>query len=285
MKIELHAVAKGPQRARALDPVSVSFATGQAVLIEAETEQRPTVLGLVASGRMRPDAGQVLLDGADAGREIRRRVALVDAPEVCDPAPNVTVLGLVEEELMFAGRASNVISARRWLDENGFAGLVRMPISAVAARDRVALLLELTALRRDVEGMVLVSPDRHGGSPLDWWEVVDGFAARGYAMLAITGRAAAMVLRAVSPEAEEEAGPEAEPLDEPTGEEDSAEGRTFEDSGILLSPESPAVADETSDEPLADEASEPEASEPETSEPEASEPEASDDAPEPEEDR
>ncbi len=195
MRIELHDVAKGPARARALEPTSTAFETGTAVLVEAETEQRPTVLGLIASGRMRPDAGAVLVDGLSDARRIRVRTALVDAPDVCDPAPDVTVYGLVEEELMFAGRPANLISARRWLDENGFGALGRMPISAVAPRERISLLLELTALRTRVEAMVLVSPDRHGGDPRDWWRVVEDFAARGYAMLVVAGRASATVLR------------------------------------------------------------------------------------------
>ena len=195
MKIELRNVAKGPARARALEPTSTAFTTGTAVLVEAETEQRPTVLGLIASGRMKPDAGEVLLDGKADARTIRVRTALVDAPDVCDPAPDVTVYGLVEEELMFAGRPSNLIAARRWLDDNGFGGMGRMPISAVAPRERISLLLELTALRRRVTAMVLVSPDRHGGDPREWWRIVQDFAARGYAMLVIAGVASAMVLQ------------------------------------------------------------------------------------------
>lgn len=195
MKIELRDVAKGPSRARALDPTSTAFETGSAVLVEAETEQRPTVLGLIASGRMKPDSGTVLLDGRADTRAIRIRTALVDAPEVCDPAPDVTVYGLVEEELMFAGRAANLLSARRWLDDNGFAGIGRMPIAAVAPRVRISLLLELTALRSRVEAIVLVSPDRHGGDPREWWGIAHDFAARGYAVLVIAGIASAMVLR------------------------------------------------------------------------------------------
>ena len=54
---------------------------------------------------------------------------------------------------------------------------------------RIRLLLELAALRADVEGLVLVAPDRHGGEPLDWWRIAEEFAERGYAVLVIAGHA------------------------------------------------------------------------------------------------
>ncbi len=56
MRIELHEVAKG-RRGRALSPTSVAYESGLVTLACAETEQRPTVFGLIASGRMRPDGG------------------------------------------------------------------------------------------------------------------------------------------------------------------------------------------------------------------------------------
>ena len=257
MKIELRDVAKGPTRARALEPVSVVFETGTAALVEAETEQRPAVLGLIASGRMRPDAGAVLLDGAEDARAVRARTALVDAPEVCDPAPNVAVSGLVEEELMFAGRPANLLSARRWLDENGLGHLARLPISAVAPRERIALLLELTALRRRVEAMVLVSPDRHGGDPRDWWDVVEGFAARGYAMLVVAGRASATVLqnRDASDSAIQSTPSPTPPAEQPAyagGGMSATPDSTVEPDAAADPAEQPADATDESAEPSAD---------------------------------
>src|SRR6478735_9799562 len=114
MKVELQKVAKGA----ALPPTSATFETGRATLARAETEQRPTVLGLIASGRMRPDAGTVTIDGTTDYSAMRLRIALIDAPDVSEPAPNVTVAGIVAEELMFAGRRSNPVAALRWLEES-----------------------------------------------------------------------------------------------------------------------------------------------------------------------
>ena len=118
MRIELSGVAKG-RKGAILSALDLRVRSGHVTLATAETEQRPTVLGLIASGRMKPDAGAVTLDGARDDWGLRRRVALVDAPDVCDPAPDVSVLGVVSEELMFAGRRTDASLALplRPLDE------------------------------------------------------------------------------------------------------------------------------------------------------------------------
>jgi hypothetical protein len=193
MEVVATAVSKG-RRAQALPETSLVYRSGEARLVSAETEQRPTVLGLIASGRMHPDTGAVTIDGrADAGA-LRRRVALIDAPEVSDPAPNVTVFTVVSEELMFAGRPAGPIAATAWLHENGLADRSRVPIADIAPADRLRLLLELTVLRRGVEGIVLVSPDRHGGDPHTWWSLAEEFADRGLAVLVVAGEASGTVL-------------------------------------------------------------------------------------------
>ncbi|MDN8548871.1 hypothetical protein PUW81_007100 [Microbacterium sp. NM3R9] len=193
MRVELTDVAKG-RRDLALPATSLVYRSGRATLAIAETEQRPTVLGLIASGRMRADAGTVRLDGARASRALRRRTALIDAPDVSDPPPNVSTAGMVGEELMFAGRLADPLSARRWLAEHDLRGLARVPIGDVPATDRVRLMLELAVLRPGIEGLVLVSPDRHGGDPRAWWQLAHEFAGRGYAVLVIAGQAAASLL-------------------------------------------------------------------------------------------
>ncbi|WP_431278538.1 hypothetical protein [Leifsonia poae] len=86
MKIVLDRVAKGSRNA-ALPPTSATFQTGEVTLARAETEQRPTVLGLIASGRMRPDAGTVSIDGATDYSAMRKRIALIDAPDVASRPP------------------------------------------------------------------------------------------------------------------------------------------------------------------------------------------------------
>jgi len=194
MKVVLDRVAKGA----ALPPTSASFETGRASLARAETEQRPTVLGLIASGRMRPDAGTVTIDGATDFRTMRRRIALIDAPDVSEPAADVTVAGIVAEELMFAGRASHPVAVNRCLRELDASEWARQSIGTVPPTVRIRLLAELALLRAGVDGLVLVSPDRHGGDPVEWWEFARELAARGIAVLVVAGDASAAAIAAAS---------------------------------------------------------------------------------------
>jgi len=193
MRITLHEVSKG-RGGQALPMTSLEFHTGAVRFAIAETEQRPTVLGLIASGRMRPETGQVTIDGVPKAKEIRRRVALVDAPDVSDPHADITLAGVVGEELMFAGVGATPLHARRWLTQLGFHELASVPIGTIDPAARVRILCELAVLREGVDAVVLVSPDRHGGSPDGWWRIAGEFADRGYAMLVIVGGSAAVAL-------------------------------------------------------------------------------------------
>ncbi|MGW8482538.1 hypothetical protein ACWGJP_05325 [Microbacterium sp. NPDC055903] len=190
MRIALHEVAKGD----ALPATSLEFHTGAVRYAIAETEQRPTVLGLIASGRMRPASGTVTIDGARNAGTLRRRVALVDAPDVSDPHADIALAGVVGEELMFAGRRATPLHARRWLDALGFGEIASTPIGSIDPAARVRILCELAVLREGTDGIVLVAPDRHGGSPDGWWRIAGEFADRGYAMLVIVGGSAAVAL-------------------------------------------------------------------------------------------
>jgi hypothetical protein len=197
MKVVLDRVAKGARNA-VMPPTTASFQTGEVTLARAETEQRPTVLGLIASGRMRPDAGTVTIDGSTDYSAMRKRIALIDAPDVCEPAADVTVAGIVAEELMFAGRASNPIAVNRALNTLGVSEWARYAIGTLPPTVRIGLLAELALLRTGVEGLVITSPDRHGGDPNEWWELARRLAARDIAILIVAGDASAAAIAATS---------------------------------------------------------------------------------------
>jgi hypothetical protein len=186
MRITLTDVAKPP----ALGGTSLEYASGTAVLAHVETEQRPTVLGLIASGRMRPEAGTVTLDDQADAPGLRARVALVDAPRASEPQSTLTVAGVVSDELLFAGRASGRPAVRAVLDEYGFDDHAQETIGEVAPEVRIRLLVELALARPGVQGIVLVTPDRHGGDPADFWRVACDAASRGFAVLVLCGGAA-----------------------------------------------------------------------------------------------
>ncbi|MDR6610995.1 hypothetical protein [Leifsonia sp. 1010] len=194
MKVVLDQVTKGA----ALPPTSATFETGRASLARAETEQRPTVLGLIASGRMRPDAGSVTIDGSTDYAAMRRRIALIDAPDVSEPASDVTVAGIVAEELMFAGRASHPVAVSRCLKELGASEWARSSIGTVPPTVRIRLMAELALLRKGVDALVIVSPDRHGGDPVEWWRFARELAGREIAVLIVAGDASAAAIAAAS---------------------------------------------------------------------------------------
>ncbi|NKF31259.1 hypothetical protein HER21_32985, partial [Pseudomonas sp. BGM005] len=84
--------------------------------------------------------------------------------------------------------------ARRWLTQLGFGELASVPIGNVDPAARVRIMCELAVLREGTQAVVLVAPDRHGGSPDGWWRIASEFADRGYAMLVIVGGSAAVAL-------------------------------------------------------------------------------------------
>ncbi|SEB78860.1 hypothetical protein SAMN04489806_1778 [Paramicrobacterium humi] len=196
MRIELNHVTKG-KNGEILPATSLTVQSEHATFVRAETEQRPTVLGLIAAGRMKPTSGTVTIDGEPSPRKLRDAVALVDAPEISEPAPNVPVSRVVSEELMFAGLPAHPLAARRALEELHLTAVARLDVAQLAPTERVRMLLELASRRPGVQAIVLVSPDRHGGDPAEWWRVCRTFAARGFGVLVIAGYSSAAAINAM----------------------------------------------------------------------------------------
>ena len=185
MRIVLENVSKGSS----LPEMSLRFETGTATVVGVETARRPTVLGLVASGRMRPDTGSVRVDGTVAFGKIRTAIALVDAPDVSEPSGEITLAGVTAEELMFAGRSAGPWAVMRTLRDLGFDDYARRPMADLPPAVRIRALAELALLRPGVRGLVLTSPDRHGGEPSDWVELARELAERDLAILVVVGHA------------------------------------------------------------------------------------------------
>lgn len=193
MRIVATKVSKGAGGS-ALPETTLEMHTGRVELAAIETEQRPTVLSLIVSGRMKPTTGSVSIDGVASRRDLRRRVAIVDAPDVSEPHADVRFAEVVAEELMFAGRMPAPWAVRDWLDEHGMREQERVPMGQLDPATRIRALSELALLRAGIDGLILVSPDRHGGDPLEWWHIASEIAARDVAVLAISGFASAELI-------------------------------------------------------------------------------------------
>ncbi|WP_378148480.1 hypothetical protein ACFJGV_09055 [Cnuibacter sp. UC19_7] len=198
MRIVASAVSMG-KHGLALPESNVAFETGRVTIAVAETGQRPTVLSLILSGRMRPATGAVTIDGEADARALSDRVALVDAPDVSEPPADVRFDRVVREELAFSGRSASRETARAVIDEAGGTPWLHAAVDEVPAGVRVRVLAELAAFRRGIEGVVLCSPDRHGGDPREWLDVALDLARRDFAVLVVVGAAAAEIVAPLIP--------------------------------------------------------------------------------------
>ena len=220
MKIVADRVSKG-HAGIPLPETTLAYETGRVTIAEAEVGDHPTVLALMMSGRMRTDSGQLTIDGADDSALVRERVALVDAPDVSEPTGDLLLKDVVREELVFAGRSASRDSVARAIAENGGADYAGVRIADVPAGIRVRILTEIAAFRAGVRGIVITSPDRHGGDPRDWLAVARELADRDFAVLVVCGYASAEIVRPLLPanpvafDAPVETAPDAAPDDAP----------------------------------------------------------------------
>ena len=189
MTLELRGIGMGDPAAPALPELSATLTGEGPAVLPIGTERGPLLASLIAAGRLRPDRGEVLLDGRPDASAIRRAVALVDTPVVAEAEPTLPVGAVVREELRFAGRRSRRADAERLLDDLGLAGWARAPLSDLPAAGRISLLLTLAALRPGVRMLVLTSPERHGGAAADWLSLARGSGERGIPVLVIGGHA------------------------------------------------------------------------------------------------
>lgn len=191
MTLELDHVGIGEEPGAALPVVSAVAAPGRPGVIAVETEQAPVLASLVAGGRMQPDTGRVLLDGHDDPAGIRQAFALVDTPGVAEPFPVMTLKQIVREELAYAQQRPSRQHVDTVLDELGLQHYADTHVQRVPTDVRVRLLVELALLRDGVTGLVITSPERHGGAVEGWFAVVRDVARRGVTVVLVTSKAAA----------------------------------------------------------------------------------------------
>lgn len=187
MILELRGIGVGDPATPALPRLSATLTDAGPSVLAIGTERGPLLASLIAAGRLRPDRGEVLLDGRPDTAAIRRAVALVDTPVVAEAAPTLPVGTVVREELRFAGRRARRGDVERLLDGLGLGQWRRAPLSDLPPAGRIALLMTLASIRPGVRMLVLTSPERHGGPSADWLTLAREHGDRGTPVLVIGG--------------------------------------------------------------------------------------------------
>lgn len=242
--------ARGISKGHALPQVTVHARSGEVRLVAVEGGQRPSVLGLLLSGRMAPGTGEVTVDGEPDAARLRRTVALIDAPDVSAPYDDLTLESVLREELAFAGVRRTRRTAARLLADWNAADQRAVPLRAVPAALRVRALAEAATMRAGTEAAVIVSPDRHGGDPEGWYDVAERLARRGLAVVVLAGAAAIAALERDEPAPDALAARPAEPAE--------AEPEPAPEPALERAPE-PSRASDAAPEPAAAAAFEPDA--------------------------
>ncbi|PFG44428.1 hypothetical protein ATJ88_3152 [Isoptericola jiangsuensis] len=192
MQVVLDRVTVDGRREPMLATMDLGWSTREAVLVAAEPGHGHTALALVATGRLAPSSGRVLVDGVEARpAALRAASAVVDVPGVNEPDDALTLADVVAEGLALAGRRSRPRDVRQFLDERALSGERGRRVDQLPAPVRTAVLAGLATADPAVRFVVLTLPDRHGGDPADWWDLARGLAADGLGVLVECTRSSA----------------------------------------------------------------------------------------------
>ncbi|WP_418275856.1 hypothetical protein ACNHYB_13510 [Isoptericola jiangsuensis] len=184
MRVVLDGVTVDGRREPLLATMNLGWSTHEAVLAAAEPGHGHTALALVATGRLAPSAGHVLLDGVDATpADLRAASAVVDVPGVNEPDDALTLADVVAEGLALAGQRSRPRDVQRFLDERALGGDRDRRVDQLPGAVRTAILAGLATADPAVRLVVLTLPDRHGGDPVAWWDLARSLAAAGRGVL------------------------------------------------------------------------------------------------------
>ena len=166
-----------------LTATDVELHSGEVRAVVGEPGHSHTALALILAGRLRPDAGRVVMDGSSLDRTRQLGVALVDVPGVSEPDEVVSFTTILGEELSMAGQTAGGRAVREWA---GGVDVGRRT-EDIPVPDRIAMLLRATALRPTVRFLVLTLPDRWGATPETWQPPAAELAARGFGVLVTVG--------------------------------------------------------------------------------------------------
>ncbi|GAA3582010.1 ABC transporter ATP-binding protein [Amycolatopsis ultiminotia] len=166
-----------------LPPTSLTAEEGGLTVVHGEPGVGITALALALAGRLRPTTGTVT---ADPAGDLRRLVAVVDAPGVSEPDEALTLRVVAGEELALAHRPAGKEDVAGWLAAHDAAPFAGSRFENLGPALRIRLLTELAAERTGVRMLVLDTPDRHTSDVTTWAEVARAHAERGFAVAVLT---------------------------------------------------------------------------------------------------
>ncbi|MDO5753576.1 ABC transporter ATP-binding protein [Arthrobacter sp.] len=161
-----------------LPATTVEAHRGEVLLVQADGQDRRTALSLALSGRMKPSNGTVVLGHDDSMASLRRRSAVVDAPDVNAPEHHLTVRSLASEDLaLVPTKFRDRTRPTEWLVTHGFRDILEKWIEEIPPNRLLHLQLELALANPDVDLLVIDSPDRHTADVDAWLPLLEQAAA------------------------------------------------------------------------------------------------------------
>jgi ABC-type hemin transport system ATPase subunit len=194
MELKAHAISVQGPHAAMLHATSVRVSDHQLVLLAGYPGPGHVALALGLSGRLKPNGGDVQLDGSTSGRALRQRVAVVDTPGITEPDDALPVRTIVGEELAIAGHKAGRKAVDAWLAAHDWAAFADRRFEHLPVGVRTEMLAELTVARPEVKFVILTMPDRLGGDPHEWYAVGKDLASRGYGVIITCADASARLL-------------------------------------------------------------------------------------------
>ncbi len=193
-RISLDGAAVGSGLDAEVPPVSLSVDDGAPVVIAVEGDERPLFVSMLLGGRLRPDSGRALIDGAADDAALRSATAIVDAPWVSEPTAGIRLRTIVAEEFSFAALPSSRRAVDEFLARHGLADYAGLALRALPAAARIRLFSELAVLRDGVRCIIVTSPERHGAAASEWYTPLAAITSRGIAVAIVTDFATAAAL-------------------------------------------------------------------------------------------
>jgi hypothetical protein len=161
-----------------LPPTTLEANRAQVLLVQGDGQERRTALALALTGRMKPSSGAVLLGHDHAMAALRKRSAIIDSPEVNAPENHLTVRSLVSEDLALVPfKFRDRTRPTAWLVTHGFRDILDKRVEELEPDRLLHLQLELALADRDVDLLVVDSPDRHTADTSSWLPLLEQAAA------------------------------------------------------------------------------------------------------------